>query len=135
MAMVTLTMPLLPTAMLPTPTLMSTTTMVSDTMVSAIAATMEERRGRLRLSQRLLLILRLTHGYCMAAMPAMDMVLVMDMPMPFTPMLPTITHSPTSMAAAETTRVVSSHAPEDKLNIDLPLNLSGFCHINCALNK
>merc|ERR1712106_343781 len=106
---------------------------MGDTMVSAIAATMEERRGRLRL--RLLLILRLTHGYCMAAMPAMDMVLVMDMPMPLTPMLPTITHSPTSMAAAETTRVVSSHAPEDKLNIDLALNLSGFCHINCALNK
>merc|ERR1712128_392449 len=76
-----------------------------------------------------------SHGYCMAAMPAMDMVLVMDMPMPLTPMLPTITHSPTSMAAAETTRVVSSHAPEDKLNIDLALNLSGFCHINCALNK
>merc|ERR1712128_322591 len=100
MAMVTLTMPLLPTAMLPTPTLMSTTTMVSDTMVSAIAATKEERRGKLRLSQRLLLILRLTHGYCMAAMPAMDMVLVMDMPMPLTPMLPTITHLPTSMAAA-----------------------------------
>eukprot|EP00091_Calanus_sinicus_P004934 TRINITY_DN152_c0_g1_i1.p1 TRINITY_DN152_c0_g1~~TRINITY_DN152_c0_g1_i1.p1 ORF type:complete len:209 (+),score=74.53 TRINITY_DN152_c0_g1_i1:67-627(+) len=36
------------------------------------APTMEGRRGRLRLSQRLMLILRLTHGCCMEDMEAMD---------------------------------------------------------------
>jgi len=55
-------------------TLVCTTTMVWDTMVLDIPvlATMEGRRGRLRLSQRLMLILRLTHGCCMEDMEAMD---------------------------------------------------------------
>jgi len=59
-------------------TLVCTTTMVWDTMVLDIPvlATMEGRRGRLRLrqrlSQRLRRILRLTHGCCMEDMEAMD---------------------------------------------------------------
>merc|ERR1740119_15219 len=101
--------------MLPTPTLMFTTTMVSDIMV---LDTTEERRGRLKLNPRLMLIQRLTPGCYMEAMDTL-----MDTTMPPTPMLHTTTLSPISMVDAGTTRELLSHALEDKPKIEQELKM------------